>query len=169
MVGKRSALDEKLIKLARQRKSPVEISEALDGKISPEAAEKRIHDILREKDYFTLDEIRMLHLEELMETQERFKQLADEGDQKSYGTLARTQVTIGQVIENLSKGNFNEKMMQVNELHAKVMIDAISVAFEKAIQELNKRYPEIEYSELAEILEDSLPLAVSSIKSHVED
>lgn len=171
MAVKTGSLDKQLLKLAGQKLSPVEISEALEGRIAPEAVVSRLKSLLSQKNYFSIAEMQQMQLMSLYEDRDFYREIAESGDrnaEKAFGSLARTQVSIGQLLQNMEKSNLDEKLMQVHELHARVMAQAILVAFEKAALKLADRF-DVPVEAAQEIMLEVLPLAKEYLDETVEE
>jgi len=158
----RTDLDKLL--LANANKSLEEIS-ALTG-LSPEDAATRLSQLYEDRGVLTdLYRERQL-IEDLYDIYEEVKQkAASAAERNSAGLYNALRQIITLMFDRLEKArNKNERdLTTVNEFHARIMVGAISLAFEKALFELQKRYPEVDREELQTIMEDALPLALESI------
>jgi len=153
------------ILLANANKSLAEISE-LTGLSEKDAATRlsqlyedkgALHDLYRERQL----------IEELYDIYNEIKQKAANAAERNaaglYNALRQVMIVMFDKLDKARARNAQD-LTTVNEAHARVMFAAISLAFEKAVFELEKRYPEIDRDELDEIMMDALPLAAKALE-----
>lgn len=161
----RSELDRLLLSEARNpANSIVDIADATG--LTPEQAANRLSELYSEKGALTdLYRERQL-LEDVYSIYEEIKKRAENASERNQAGLYNAlRQMIALMFDRLEKARNQNKadINTISELHARVMIDAVSLTFEKALFELQKRYPEIERDELTEIVEQALPLALTEI------
>lgn len=177
-----TSLDRKLLEAAASNKSPDEIGEEFG--IPPIQAANRIKDILRRRDWLSLVERKALLHDQLVKLrdyvqQQMDDQLALEPYETARGTVVFPQADprwaeqmrkiIGDMNSQIDAqgSENNEQMNKIRRAHAKLMIGAISLAFDLHAIDMHKRYPEIDEKVLRESLELALPHAVEMIDAQV--
>lgn len=158
----RTDLDKLL--LANANKSLEEIS-ALTG-LSPEDAATRLSQLYEDRGALVdLYRERQL-IEDLYDIYEELRAKAASAAQRNsaglYNALRQILTLMFERLEKARSRN-QQDLTTVNEFHARIMVEAISLAFEKALFELQKRYPEVDRDELQNIMEEALPLALESV------
>lgn len=159
----RSDLDRLL--LANAKKSLSEISE-LTGLSEADAA-TRLSQLYEDKGaLYDLYRERQL-IEELYDIYDDIKLKAQNSAERNsaglYNALRQIMVVMFDKLEKARARN-SADLATVNEAHARVMFAAISLAFEKAAFELEKRYPEVDRDELESIMLEALPLAQAALE-----
>jgi hypothetical protein len=160
-----------VLKGAASHLSVTEISESLGGQISPERVGLRLTEILNSMDWLTTAQKQKLNFHDMIKVKDMLMEKAQgfgEAAAAASGPLVRILKQIGDDLRQADT-DLDERMLRVQRAHANVMVSAVELAFEKALFELHKRYPEIERGELQEILEVSLPAAVKSIEASVDE
>lgn len=157
--------DKRILQLLSERKSPEEISFAIGGLLTPAQCAARGIEILESHDFLEVLNQKRLVVENATWISSKLKsqiESMDYIDKDSAGVYMKSLNDIMKMIDGM---NFEDEasMMRVREVHARVMVAAIRVAFEKALLELQKRHPEIEEAEAYEVLESAMPLAVNSL------
>jgi hypothetical protein len=161
-------VDSKLLVGASKNLSPEQLSAEVKGVVSPAVAAQRVRDILKSKDWLSFAEKKKLILEDayfLLGTLR--SQMQGYVDEKQAAAFLKTIKQVADLLDHANAGN-EKTLMQVREIHARVMGMAIKVAFERALLELQRRYPEIPEDEIYEVLEASLPLAMTELDEVVE-
>jgi DNA-binding Lrp family transcriptional regulator len=158
----RSDLDKLL--LANAKKSLSEISE-LTGLSEADAA-TRLSQLYEDKGaLYDLYRERQL-IEELYDIYDDIKLKAQNSAERNsaglYNALRQIMVVMFDKLEKARARNASD-LTTVNEAHARVMFAAISLAFEKAAFELEKRYPDVDRDELESIMLEALPLAQAAL------
>ena len=159
----RSDLDRLL--LANAKKSLTELTE-LTGLPEADAAQ-RLSQLYESKGALTdLYRERVL-IEELYELYDEIRDKAKNAAERNaaglYNALRQVIIVMFERLEKARARN-SADLATVNEAHARVMFAAISLAFEKAAFELEKRYPEVDRDELESIMLEALPLAQSALE-----
>jgi len=165
------AFDRTIIAGAASRKSLKEISKDLGGKISPEQVGVELEKLLNSTDYLSeAQEQRLLFLDMMRLKDLLFERAQGFGEEAaaSYGPLVRMLKLLDDTMQRVNNV-VDDKVLRIQRAHADVMIQAINLTAEKMLFELHKRYPEVEREELQEILQMSLPAAVSSIESNLSN
>lgn len=161
----RTELDRLLLSEARNPANSIADIAEVTG-LTPEQAANRLSELYTEKGALTdLYRERQL-LEDVYSIYEDIKERAQNASERNQAGLYNAlRQMIALMFDRLEKArNANKRDINtVSELHARIMIEAVSLAFEKALFELQKRYPEIERDELTEIMGEALPLALGKI------
>lgn len=162
-------VDSKLLVGASKNLSPEQLSAEVKGVVSPAVAAQRVRDILKSKDWLSFAEKKKLILEDAYFLLGKLRSQMVDGyvDEKQAAAFIRNIKMIAELLDHANAGN-EKTLMQVREIHARVMGMAIKVAFERALLELQRRYPEIPEDEIYEVLEASLPLAMTELDEVVE-
>lgn len=147
------------------KRTPKQLSEALDGWLTPEQAALRLKELLSGDLLSDLEERKLL----LLDARIFLSQLQDDvnmGDAK-----ARTEYlkALRFVAERLDKSELSVDLIstKLSTAYAQVMASAIQLAFERAAFELEKRY-QIPQGEAREVLMIELPVAVAEIEKNTE-
>ncbi len=161
----RTELDRLL--LANAKKSLAEISE-LTGLSEADAA-ARLSQLYEDKGaLYDLYRERQL-IEELYDIYDEVKtKAANAAERNAAGLYNALRQIMTVMFEKLDKARARNSadITTINEAHAKIMFMAIHLAFDKAVFELQKRYPEIDEDELESIMLDALPLAMEAIEKN---
>lgn len=161
-------IDTKLLEGASRNLNPEQLSAEVKGVVSPAVAAQRVKDILKSKDWLSYAERKKLVLEDAYFLLGKLRtQMEGYVDEKQASAFLKNIKQIAELLDHANAGN-EKTLMQVREIHARVMAMAIKVAFEKALFELQKRYPDIPDDEIYEVLEESLPLAIGELDEVVE-
>lgn len=164
----RTELDRFLLEEARNpAKSIVDIAGATG--LTPEQAANRLAELYQEKGALTdLYRERQL-LEDVYSIYEEVKERAQNATERNqaglYNALRQMIALMFDKLEKARTRNTRD-IQSLGEMHARIMVEGVSLAFEKALFELQKRYPEIDRDELTEIMTDALPLALREIEQH---
>jgi len=157
-------VDKQIIKLAGQRKSPEEISLAIGGILSPMEVAARITSIIESRDWLsTLDQKRLIlddmaFMIDKLKTQVESVEWLHKDDANSYRQALKDMLAM---IDNVTLQD-EAQMMRISEVHARVMAGAIRLGYERAVFELQRKYP-IEEQEAYEALELAVPVAFESL------
>lgn len=157
-------VDKQIIRLAGMRKSPEEISREIGGILSATEVAARITAIIESRDWLsTLDQKRLI-LDDMAFMMDKLKAQIEgaawltKDDANTYRTALKDMLTM---IDNVTLQD-EAQMMRISEVHARVMAGAIRLGFERAMFELQKRYP-IDQQEAYEALEAAVPVAFESL------
>lgn len=158
------ALNRKLLRHAR--KSPKEI-EALTGIPAHEVME-RMAVLLEDRgwrDARMEERLIMMEIGELVEDMR--KRLDEVEDDAAYAKMATALLAnLKTLLDRLDRNTrqSDEDMLKVNQAQARVMAEAIQLAMERAVFELQKKYPEVDADEVNDIFMAGLPEAVARIE-----
>lgn len=168
---RRSALDVKLLDEAAKMKSPREISEALNGAISPERAAARINELLDSRmDYLTVKRMEALHMHDLQTMkvvlQEKIDDWGSEGD--AVGPLIRLFKLIGDRLDKMAK-DADDKVALISKEQARGFIKALELVYDRVVERLEERYPEVDGASVREMVQLELPAAFEKVNQMAED
>lgn len=163
-----SAIEARLLDEATQFQSPKEISKKLNGAVKPKSVVDTVTELLDKRDWLTEAQQDRLLMRDLQKLKNDLQAKVQDDDQAAYGPLVRVLEQIGKRIDKL-KEQSDDRMLQIQEAHARVMFQAIEVAFHTSVLKLQERYPEFDRIELQEILEESLPLALKSLDDKIAE
>jgi hypothetical protein len=157
-------VDQKIMKLAGLRKSPEEISNEIGGILSATEVAARIIRINQSHDWLsTLDQKRLL-LDDMaalvgrLKTKVETAEYLHKDDANAYRTALKDMMTMINEVNTQDEAT----MMRISEAHAHIMASAIRLGYERAVFELQKRYP-IEEAEAYEALEAAIPIAFETL------
>lgn len=161
---KPNPIDEKILQLAGNH-SPEEISAALGGTVSPAKVASHLQVLLKQKDWLTVQQQEQLLMHRL---QRILAQLEDQ-----YLTLDSAKVILQYLKAIGDRWDKRAAATQINleSLYgnqARLMAQAIQLAFERALFELQKLHPEVDESEVRLVLGEALPRAIEVIEARNE-
>lgn len=161
------ALDKILLRGASSHKSPNELSALTNGVIKPAQAAARVLEILDSRDWLTQAQKRALLIDDLMALKDSLYEKA-----VKFGSLdaAKPLVTVlTQIDKTLAADKLDvaAALTQINRAQGHMMLEGIEAAFGLAMDELAKRYPQVDRSELSEVLVAALPEAVKAVEARV--
>ena len=168
VVGK-GPFDAALIEGFSAGRSAETVSEAIGGVLKPVECLARIKELVSALDPLDVPDQLSLLLQDNYYIRNRLKRQFDDKeflDKDDVGSWLKINEAIVKRIESQSEA-FSDKMMQVHEIHARVMVQAIRVSFKAALLELQQRYPEITEQEAYEVLEQAMPVAIKSLNDEV--
>ena len=161
-LGKGQSLDDALLAGALEDLSAEEISRRLNGAMRPERIILRLKELLGASDFLD-DTMRERALLRVLQKRVTELQAASDLDSiKVQGAFVKE--LLAQI--NKRKNTVDDALGRLYQSQARIMAEAIAIAFERAILELQKRYPNIESTEAREVLSEALPLAVAVISEH---
>lgn len=157
-------LNRRLIRLARR--SPNEI-EALTGIPAGEVLERlsTLFDSRTWRDDVQEERLILMEYGDLLEDVK--DRLDTAKSEEGFASIARVAMTgLKDLMDRLEKRRAanNEDMEKVNRAQAALMVEAISLAMERAALELQKRYPEVEIAEISEVFSEALPAVIERIE-----
>lgn len=182
--GTLSLLDKKLLKWASQGLTPLEISERLDGILSPAQSAQRVREILRASDWLSVVERRALVLQDMIEVKEiLMARIRAEGGmvEGSDGTLVhsfgdpRWSSNVIKLLGEMNKlisseqQNIDLERQGLRRAHAMVMVRATEMAFDMLSREIRKSYPQVEPKAMRLMLEEAVPIAITAIDEAILD
>ncbi len=157
-------IDKQIIQQANLRRSPEEISVATGGVLSPVEVAARITSIIEARDWLsTLDQKRLI-LDDMAFMIDKLKKQVEasewltKDDANTYRTALKDMLAM---IDNVTLQD-EAQMMRISEVHARVMAGAIRLGYERAVFELQKKYP-IDQQEAYEALEAAIPVAFETL------
>ena len=158
------AIDKILMRGARDLRSMKEISALTGNRVSPEDCWLRIDELTNSRDIYSDAKVRMLVVDELMELKNKLVD-ASEYNLKDHGqTLLKVITEINKTL-TANKFDMKKAMEEISQAQGQMMLRAISLALERSMFELEKRYPEVPAGELKEIYYLALPDVVKQIES----
>jgi hypothetical protein len=157
-------IDKTILRLAAQRKSADEISREIGGILTPAECANRINQILESRDWLSVLDQKRLILEDAAFLLEKLhKQIEDadyitKDDANTYRTALKDMLAM---IDNVTSKD-EAQMMRISEAHAHVMAQAIRLAFERALFELQKE-ANIDEGKAFLALEAAIPIAFETL------
>lgn len=159
-------IDRQLIRAAASdKRSPRELSKAVNGLLSPEKAAARLIELLDESDWLTVVQERRLLIMNLRELLDAlYEEAITHKNPKLIGEYRKT-------LENLADRilgatiNLDEVSTKLTNAYAKTMADAISAAFQALPLEMADRGMELDMVEVGGVFQAVLPKAVAEIES----
>jgi alkanesulfonate monooxygenase SsuD/methylene tetrahydromethanopterin reductase-like flavin-dependent oxidoreductase (luciferase family) len=174
MVGKETdklgALDAKLLELAASGKSPDEISRELNRVVSPERAAQKIKELLASRtDYLSIREQQALVLFDLHSAKEKLWEMLDGYDGvEAAGPLIRTLKIIGDRVDAQLK-QADDKTALITKAQAEGFVKALEIVYERVVERLEIKYPEIEAHGIRDMVNEELPVAFEHVNRMTEE
>lgn len=166
----RGPFDKAIIKGFSSRLSPEEVSASapIYGTLTPAECLSRLDSIIRSKDILDASMLAKLNLEDAYFLRNKLREQLDKSEYitKDDATTFIKSLDAVQVRIEKSILGFENQAIRMQEMHAQIMAQAIGVAFEKAALRLAKEH-NVSFEDAWEIMEDALPLAVSSLEAEV--
>lgn len=162
----RSALTEKLLANART-KSLAEVAE-LTG-LSVEDVAERYARLYEDRGWMTERQEERHFIIELSDLINDVRSMLDKADVKDYAPIARVLLGGMQLIAGRMdnrKRLLDEDISRITAAQSHLMASAISLAFDKAVFELQKMYPDVDPEVVNAIFIQSLPLAVNELEAN---
>lgn len=181
--GKLSYLDSTLLRCASNRMTLQQISEEIGGVLTPAQCGQRVREILKSYDWMSDLDQRGLILMDFIELKNiLFDRVRSEGgtvrneDGSIYYSFGdpRWAAALTKVLEQLSKlvsreqPKLDAERQMLRRAHAKVMIEAVELAFRKLTLDIRESYPEVDEMVLRGFLETALPSAIQAIEARAE-
>lgn len=168
--NRRAALDVKLLNEAAKFKSLREISEALNGALSPERVGVRLNELLDSKmDYLTVKRMEQLHMHDLqnmkVQLQENMDSWGKDGD--AAGPLIRLLKLIGDRIDKMAK-DADDKVALISKEQARGFIAALELVYERVIERIHEEYPVVDQTVVREMVNKELPAAFEKVNQMAE-
>lgn len=160
-------LDRVLVRGASAGKSPNELSEITNGTVTPAQAAARVLDILAQRKWLSGAQKRDLLLDDMMAVKDSLMSKAI--DYHSLEHIKPLISVLTQIDKTLAAEKFDmqKAMAQIDAAHGQIMLAAISLALERSMLELEKRYPNIDKGELLEVFHAAMPDVVKQIEGRV--
>lgn len=153
-----SAIDQKIMRLATHR-SPAEISEALNGVVTPEEVRNRLQTLTQDRNWLSLLQRQWLILENLSELTYTYNKYALDGHIKSADLVLRGLSEMRKMVEGMQT-SLEGKMAEITDAQAIKMGNAITQALTVVILGLgadNKR--------ANELMLEAMPVAMKEIEA----
>lgn len=160
-------LDRKLLRGASDGLSMIEMARSVGNVILPEQAGQRVRDLLKSRNWLTFFEKEQLVLESIDDILGGLRAWADAGSIDHIKVML-TALKLKQ--DQLNKNRIDPEVAAniVREGQARIMLSAIQVAMMDAANELARRYPQIDGSEVREVFLLALPGAVDTVERRIE-
>jgi hypothetical protein len=166
----RGPFDKAIIRGFSSRMSPEEVSASAPilGTLTPAECLSRLDAIIRSKDILDAAMLAKLNLEDAYFLRNKLREQLDKSDYISKDDAAIFIKSLDAVQVRIEKSvlGFENQAIRMQEMHAHIMAQAIQVAFDKAAIMLSQQYS-VPAEEAYRILEECLPLAVSSLEAEV--
>lgn len=161
-------MDRKMLTLAANGKSAVEIAEATG--VSPEVAILRVKELIGSRNVWDNVERENLLLNSVYELKERLEKNFDAvmGDPKLLENYRKTLEMLGKQLEVRSQIN-EVDLMRVSEAHARKMVALINAGYYAARKRLALEYPDIDLSVIDEAFNDGMGDAVAELESEISE
>jgi hypothetical protein len=160
-------VDRAILRGAAAHKSMAEISDIVNGILTPQEAGARILEILDSRDWLSQAQERMLLVDDMMNVKDK---LTRDYIDKNMRDEVKPLISILTLLEktlSAEKFDIEKAIKEISRAQSQLMLAAISLALERTLFELEKRYPDIPRGEVMEIFEMSMPAAVLEIEGHV--
>lgn len=166
----RGPFDKAILEGFASHKSADEVSASapIFGTLSPAECLDRLNKLVASKDILDAAMLAKLNLEDAYFLRNKLRaqmEKTDYIDKDTAQTFIKSIDAVQGRIEKSTKG-FEDQMIRMQEMHARIMAQAIEVAFQQAATQLSQRF-DIPLESSFEILEDALPLAVKSLEAEV--
>lgn len=166
----RGPFDKAIIQGFSSRLSPEEVSASapIYGTLSPAECLARLDKIIKSKDILDAATLAKLNLEDAYFIRNKIHAQLEKSEYISKDDASTFIKTIDAVQSRIEKSvlGFENQAIRMQEMHAHIMAQAITVAFEKAALKLAQEH-NVSFEDAWEILEESLPLAVASLEAEV--
>lgn len=167
----RGPYDKLIVSGFSARMSAEEVSITTGGVLSPVQCLDRLNELLDAKDMLDVEALLKLNIEDAYFLRNRLRKQMEDSEYISKDDAA-TWIKAIDAIQSRIEGNsqqIEDALIRMRQIHAQVMADAIRVGYEKALLELQQRYPEISREEVYIVLEEAMPLAIESLQDNVID
>lgn len=151
-------------------KSAEEVSNSspILGVLSPAECLDRLNKLVAARDILDAATLAKLNLEDAYFLRGKLRAQMEEMtviDKDTANSFIKAIDAVQARIEKSTKG-FEDQMIRMQEMHARIMAQAIEVSYQRAATKLAQRF-DIPIEVSFEILEEALPLAVSSLEQEV--
>lgn len=157
-----TTIDKRLLRYAAY-KSPEEISELLNGVVSPVEVASRVMELLRSRDWLSTLQKKQLLTDRLWELTDTYWDYASQGSIKSAEIVLKSLKEVRSVLDE-DRINIEEAMTRITTEHGQQMGKAIAASFEMLLKELESRDIKIDAKDADEILLKVLKPAFTSIE-----
>jgi hypothetical protein len=149
-------------------KSAEEISTAapINGVLTPAQCLNRLNQLIQSKDVLDVHQKKMLILDNTYELSNRLKKQMDKLDfiDKDNGAMfLKVQKELLSMVEDI-KGDANEKLMAFNQRRADEFTNALVYIFDKLMDRMLEKYPDLAVDEAQEIVLEVIPDALPEVK-----
>ena len=148
----RSAIDRRLLKAAAKFASPEQLSDAVNGQLTPAQAIDRVKFLLASQDVYTEVEQRRLLLVQMADFMEHLQEQAkDANNPQAWAALNRTFKLLSDQIER-SAINIEDVSTKLAKSHARYFVEGYMEAFQEILAALSERgMLEVEPEEMKEL------------------
>lgn len=168
----RGPFDRAIVEGFSQHKSAQEVSQSypISGTLSPEQCLDRLSKIVASRDILDAAMLAKLNLDDAYFLRNKLRaqlEKAEHIDKDSAATFIKAIDAVSIRIEKSTKG-FEDSMIRMQEMHARVMAEAIRVSYAQVAVKLQQEFhipAEVAYK----MLEEALPVAVESLEGEVGD
>lgn len=168
----RGPFDRAIVEGFSSHLSAEEVSQSppINGLLSPEECLSRLAKIVASRDIVDAAMLAKLNLEDAYFLRNKLKAQLDKSDfidKDSAATFLKAINAVQERIEKSTKG-FEDQMIRMQEMHARVMAEAIQVSYARVAVQLQQEFgipPERAYA----MLEAALPIANESLNGNVGD
>lgn len=161
-----TTIDKRLLRYAAY-KSPEEISELLNGVVSPVEVASRVMELLRSRDWLSTLQRKQLLMERVWTLMDTYEDYAFQGSIKSAELVLKAVRELRTMLAD-DKNALETSMFLINESHAEKMGQAVALSFEKLLSELTARDVGISRDDASEILEAVLAPALKEIDNNTD-
>lgn len=161
--------DRLIIESFASHMSAEEVSLKTAGVLSPAQCIDRLNKIVQSKDMLDVEMLAKLNLEDAYYLRNKLRKQMDNSEYISKDDAASWVKAIDAIQSRIegSSQQIEDALIRMRQVHATVMAEAIRVGYERALLELQKRYPQITREEAYIVLEESMPLAIESLQDNV--
>lgn len=168
----RGPFDRAIIEGFSQHKSAAEVSESepILGTLSPEQCLDRLHKIVASRDILDAATLSKLNLEDAYFLRNKLRAQLEKMqviDKDTAATFIKAIDAVQTRVEKSTKG-FEDIVIRMQQMHARVMAEAIQVSYAQVAVRLQQEF-DIPAETAYKMLEEALPIANASLNGHVSD
>lgn len=168
----RGPFDKAIIEGFSRHLSAEEVSQSapINGALSPVECLSRLTKIINARDVLDASMLAKLNLEDAFFLRNKLRaqlEKSDFIDKDSAATFIKSIDAVQARIEKSTKG-FEDLMIRMQEMHARVMAQAIQVSYQQVVVQLQQEFnipPDRAYA----MMEEALPIAIESLNGEVVD
>lgn len=166
----RGPFDRAIVELFSRHLSAEEVSQAhpINGALSPAQCLDRLGKLLKNKDILDAITLAKLNLEDAYYLRNRLRAQLEKAefiDKDSAATFIKSIDAIEQRLKQTTAG-YEDAMIRMQEMHARVMAEAIAVTYDKAALKLSQEF-NVPLEDSYRILREQLPEAVTMLEAEV--
>jgi hypothetical protein len=163
-----SPFDRAIIAGFSMNKSAEEISRSapINGTMTPAQCLYRITQLQDSKDALDAHYKKLLIIDTVYEMSGKLKKQIDDAeyiDKDSATTFLKTQKELLAMVEK-ANGDLTDELMAFNRQRADEFTSALGYIFDRLLNQLREKYPEIELEEAQEIVMEAIPAALPEVK-----